>query len=270
MGQSRFLLQKLRVEYANPVRYALVSKANGFSIDLNEMLGKKILLSFDGETQCLGCGLSTRIFSQGFCYPCYMCHPETSNCILRPELCKGHLGQGRDSQFEYDNHVQPHLVYLAATSAFKVGVTREAQRPARWIDQGAASAVAIARTPYRAIAGQMEVELKSHFSDKTPRDKMLRGLDDPNLEFSTSIERISDWISPQFLPYLIPNSEFEIYTFHYPVLDYPKKPITMKLDKPLTWEGKLMGIRGQYMLFEGDMVFNVRAHSGYWIDFKIV
>ncbi|MFM1944662.1 MAG: hypothetical protein RI897_3644, partial [Verrucomicrobiota bacterium] len=50
----------------------------------------------------------------------------------------------------------------------------------------------------------------------------------------------------------------------------PGKPITMKLDQPMTWEGKLLGIRGQYVLLEGDLVLNVRAHSGYWIDFNLV
>lgn len=270
MGQSRFLLQKLRVEHSEPVSYTLVSSADGFSMNLNNLLGRKVRIRFDGETQCLGCGGSTRIFSQGFCYACHLGHPESSDCILRPELCKGHLGQGRDSQFEYENHAQPHLVYLAATSVIKVGVTRESQRPIRWIDQGAASAVAIARTPYRAIAGKMEVELKSHFSDKTPRDKMLRGLDDSNLEFPTSIQRIPEWISPEFKPYLISKSEVEVVYFKYPILKYPEKPITMKLEKSMTWEGKLMGIRGQYLLLEGDLVLNVRAHGGYWIDFTLV
>ena len=34
-------------------------------------------------------------------------------------------------------------------------------------------------------------------------------------------------------------------------------------------EGKLLGIKGQYLLLEQDQVFNVRAHQGYLIDILI-
>jgi hypothetical protein len=38
------------------------------------------------------------------------------------------------------------------------------------------------------------------------------------------------------------------------------------LDKVSEIEEKLVGIKGQYLLFENDLVFNVRRHSGYLIE----
>jgi hypothetical protein len=31
-------------------------------------------------------------------------------------------------------------------------------------------------------------------------------------------------------------------------------------------EGKLMGIKGQYLLFDGGQVLNIRKHSGYFLS----
>ena len=112
----------------------------------------------------------------GFCYPCFSDAPENSPCIIRPELCEGHLGLGRDVAWEEEHHNQPHVVYLSFTGAVKVGVTRDPQVPTRWIDQGATMAVVIARVPYRQLAGKIEVHLKNHFSDKTNWRNMIKGV----------------------------------------------------------------------------------------------
>jgi len=39
------------------------------------------------------------------------------------------------------------------------------------------------------------------------------------------------------------------------------------LDKVSYIEEKLVGIKGQYLIFDNDTVFNVRRHSGYLIEF---
>src|SRR5665811_1491470 len=67
-----------------------------------------------------------------------------------------------------------HVVYLAVSGNVKVGVTRYHQVPTRWIDQGASSAIKIATTPNRHIAGVIEVFLKKHFTDKTDWRAMLK------------------------------------------------------------------------------------------------
>ena len=47
--------------------------------------------------------------------------------------------------------------------------------PTRWIDQGAAAVKVIAETPYRQLAGQIEVALSAHYRDKTVWQRMLKG-----------------------------------------------------------------------------------------------
>ena len=52
--------------------------------------------------------------------------------------------------------------------------------------------------------------------------------------------------------------------FHiqFPVNRYPKKPKSLNLKKQGVYQGKLTGIKGQYLIFEDDTVFNVRSNEG--------
>ena len=49
----------------------------------------------------------------------------------------------------------------------------------------------------------------------------------------------------------------------YPVLSYPAKIKSIRLDKVPSFSGVLLGIKGQYLLFDENRVFNVRSHAGY-------
>jgi hypothetical protein len=53
----------------------------------------------------------------------------------------------------------------------------------------------------------------------------------------------------------------------YPVSQYPVKIKSVRLEKTNIIKGKLMGIKGQYLILDNDRVFNVRAHEGYIVDF---
>ena len=53
---------------------------------------------------------------------------------------------------------------------------------------------------------------------------------------------------------------------NFPVKDYPLKVKSMKLDKIRVIEMKLMGIKGQYLIFEEGNVINLRSHSGFHIE----
>jgi hypothetical protein len=55
----------------------------------------------------------------------------------------------------------------------------------------------------------------------------------------------------------------------YPVLEYPTKVTSLSLDKTPNFQGKLMGIKGQYLLFEGGIVFNIRSSEGYIVKIDI-
>ena len=56
---------------------------------------------------------------------------------------------------------------------------------------------------------------------------------------------------------------------HFPVKSYPQKLKSLNLSKAKDYSGKLKGIKGQYLIFEDDTVFNVRNHSGFVIDVQL-
>ena len=186
-----------------------------------------------------------------------------SPCILRPELCEGHLGKGRDIEWEKANHVQPHVVYFAVASGLKVGVTRETQVPTRWIDQGASYAIKIAETPYRQLAGELEVALKGSFTDKTNWQRMLKNeiADYDLVEEKWELEGL---LPMDLVDYM--SEDDEITEINYPVLAFPDKVKSVNLDKVPEVEQQLLGIKGQYLIFDDNKVLNVRKFEGYHVE----
>ena len=167
--------------------------------------------------------------------------------------------------WEEANHNQPHVVYLAQSDIVKVGVTRETQIPTRWIDQGAISAIKVAETPNRYLAGVLEVALKDHFSDKTNWQRMLRNEVDESIDLVEEKWQLEGILPDDLLQYF--TEDDEILAFDYPVNQYPTKVKSMALEKLGSVSGILQGIKGQYLLFDGDRVINLRKYSGYMVEF---
>ena len=155
--------------------------------------------------------------------------------------------------------LQPHWVYLALSSHLKVGVTRKSQIPTRWIDQGAHQAVGILEVPNRYLAGVAEVSLKEHFSDKTNWRKMLQN-DHGEVSWEQAINQAIDGLSKDLEPYIIKDPQ--LTELKFPVLQYPEKVKSLNLEKENSYTGVLKGIKGQYLLFEDETVFNVRSNEG--------
>lgn len=259
-------LRKMPTEHTNPVKYTLVLGED--DIDMTAVVGKYLKMYYTALINCIRCGRKTsKSFAQGFCFPCFRDAPENSECIIRPELCQAHLGKGRDPEWEEKNHNQPHVVYVAISSGIKVGVTRATQVPHRWIDQGAWKAIKLAETPNRYLAGMIEVELKKFASDKTPWQRMLKNELASEVEVIEAKNKLQELMDDKFNPY--DSTDDKIYEFNYPVLEYPTKVKSHNLDKNPTIEGKLMGIKGQYLLFEGGIVINIRKYSGYYVNLEI-
>lgn len=241
----------------------------GKLIPMNELIGSNISLKFENEIYCTECGKQTKRSFQGFCWNCFSTSPENAECILRPELCLAHEGKGRDMEWERMHHLQEHFVYLALSNTVKVGVTRSTQVPTRWIDQGASSAICLAKVPNRYLAGVIEVEMKKHFTDKTNWQKMLKG--DDFLQPALSVgelkyliaekRRAKEHMSEQLQQYFY--EEDIITEINYPVIQYPQKVKSIDFEKQTILTGKLMGIKGQYLIFEDNSVLNVRKHTGY-------
>lgn len=252
------VLTKMATEFGNPIQYYLIFD-DGF-LNLNQVLGKTIFIKLEGH-QCLNCKKDKKIYRQGFCYDCFYSSPEVGDWIMRPELSTAHLGIA-DRNLEYESKVQlqPHIVYLALSSEVKVGVTRKTQIPTRWIDQGAEKAIAIVEVPNRYLAGITEVALKNYFSDKTNWRKMLTN-DIVSIDLVFEKNRVRDLLPEEVRDYFYANKD-DLYEMMYPVLQYPGKINSLNLEKTPEHKGKLVGIKGQYLIFEDGTVFNVRSSEG--------
>ncbi|MCB0449782.1 DUF2797 domain-containing protein [Mariniflexile maritimum] len=259
------VLTKMETEFSNPIAYYLVFE-NDF-LNMNQLLGKTLNLQFV-RYQCLNCGLDKPIFRQGFCKNCFFEIPQAADWIMRPELSTAHLDkEDRDLEYEKKVQLQPHIVYLANSSNVKVGVTRKSQVPTRWIDQGAHEAIEIVEVPNRYLAGITEVALKDHVSDKTNWRTMLKNdiVDEDLVQWR---EKLKQYVPDEAKDYFI-ESNTET-TLQFPVEKYPKKPISLNLIKDQTYTGKLTGIKGQYLIFEDDTVFNIRGNEGLVVAISVL
>ncbi|MBN2893801.1 MAG: DUF2797 domain-containing protein [Bacteroidales bacterium] len=256
----------MKTEFQNPVKYFIETEKK--SILINDFIGKTLKIEFTGEINCIKCGAKTnKSFSQGFCYNCFTTAPETEECVLQPEKCQAHLGIARDMEFAKEGCLKSHYVYLSKTSNIKVGVTRESQVPTRWIDQGAHQAIKLAKTPYRQLAGEIEVELKQHFADKTQWQKMLKNITEGEELLEAKLRAIE--LLPEHLKkYIIKDDN--IWTIVFPHQKNPSKIVSLKLDNNPKIEGILTGIKGQYLILDNEKVFNVRSHSGYNVQFEAI
>ncbi len=258
------VLTKMQTEIGTPIQYYLVFE-NDF-LNVNQLLDKSISVTFIGY-QCLNCGLEKKIFRQGFCYDCFYEIPQAADWIMHPELSTAHLDkEDRDLEFEKSVQLKPHIVYLANSSSVKVGVTRKTQIPTRWIDQGAHEAIEIVEVPNRYLAGITEVALKDHVGDKTNWRTMIKNeIDDENLvDWRNKLKR---YIPEEVIDYFIENNS-ETH-MEFPVLQYPIKPKSLNLIKTPFYEGVLKGIKGQYLIFEDNTVFNIRSNEGLVVRLSI-
>jgi hypothetical protein len=54
----------------------------------------------------------------------------------------------------------------------------------------------------------------------------------------------------------------------FPVQAYPLKVTSLNLEKTPNFSGKVVGIKGQYLIFEDGTVFNVRTYEGFVVKLK--
>lgn len=263
--QYEGVLTKMETEYGKPIQYYLVFETS--FLNVNQLIGKDIAIDFLGF-QCLNCNKKKKVFRQGFCYECFYSSAAVGDWIMKPELSMAHLGiADRDLAYEEKVQLQPHIVYLALSSEIKVGVTRKTQIPTRWIDQGATEAIAIVEVPNRYLAGITEVALKDHYADKTNWRKMLTN-DIEAVDLVAERLKLENLIPDEVRDYFILDKN-DLYQMDYPVLQYPSKVKSLSLDKTPNFQGKLTGIKGQYLLFEDETVFNVRGSEGYVVSISV-
>tara|TARA_B100001250_G_scaffold76099_1_gene62340 strand:- start:8863 stop:9684 length:822 start_codon:yes stop_codon:yes gene_type:complete len=259
-------LKKMNTDLHSVVHYTL--EMHGKMHNMNSYIGKKIKISWEGIVIC-SCGkrMSSFYRNSGFCYKCYWDSPLASQSIFRPQLCTAHLGiEERDLDWEKEFQLTPHYVYLANSSGIKVGITRGTQGVVRWMDQGASQAILLAEVPNRRFSGDIEVALKRFVSDVTNWRKMLSGVPE-YLDLVKIKSDLSIHVPEGYEQYIL--SDNTVTEIRYPVNQYPNKIKSVKLERSPVLEGILLGIKGQYLLLDGDRVFNIRSHEGFLAEFSV-
>lgn len=260
-------LSKMRAELNQVVSYRL--PVGDEELPMNQFLGKTLKLEFLGNIICQHCSKVTKkSFSQGYCYPCMMKLAQCDMCMMKPETCHFHQGTCREPEWAKRVCFAPHFVYLSNTSGLKVGITRHTQIPTRWIDQGATQALTIFKVNSRQQSGFVEVVFKELIADRTNWRALLKGNANPrNLLADASAlkrqlnEQIDNLIS-QFGENQIECLDSEPVEINYPVLEFPTKIISFNFDKNPIVEGTLMGIKGQYLIFDTGVI-NIRKFTSY-------
>ena len=258
-------ISKLISNLDSPISYTLPIGEN--KVPLNNLIGKTLTFKFDGEIRCVACDAKIKkTFMQGYCYPCFISSPQTSECILKPELCRAHEGEARDMQWAEKHCLQDQYIYLSLTSNLKVGVTRHTQIPTRWIDQGAHYALILAKTPNRYLAGMIEKELSQHISDRTYWRRMLLG-EYPELDLLEEKEKLAQTLSAEYQQFV--TSDQDVVDLNYPVSIKPEKIKSLNFDKTPEIQGQLNGIKGQYLFLNDEYVLNIRKYTGYSLNLII-
>ena len=193
---------------------------------------------------------------------------------MSPEKC--HYDQGTCREPVWGDYfcMQDHIVYLANSSGLKVGITRASQLPTRWIDQGASQGLAVIRVRTRQQAGFCEAMFRQHVTDRTNWRAMLKSdadeLDLANHRDLLIAECISEINALQKRFGILAISVLtgvEPVRIQYPVVSYPEKINSIDLEKN-TANGKLLGIKGQYMILDNGVV-NISKYTGYELELSL-
>ena len=264
-------LRKMHARLESPVRYAM--SLGEEQVELNSYLEQPIQLLYTGLIHCVNCGRKTaKSFNQGYCFPCFQKLAQCDSCIIHPEKCHFDQGTCREPAWGERYCMQDHIIYLANSSGLKVGITRATQVPTRWIDQGATQALAIIRVRSRLQSGTLEVMFKQHAADKTNWRDMLKG-DAAELDMHSEAARLLQLCANEikeleekfgFFAISILNG-VDTVSIQYPVVTYPEKIASLSFDKTPIVEGVLLGIKGQYLIFDSGVI-NMRRFSGYEIQ----
>ncbi|MGJ7474771.1 DUF2797 domain-containing protein [Pseudomonas fulva] len=266
---ARGSLSKMAVSLADPVvQYSF--RLGDTQVPVNPLIGKPLRLQYLGAIHCSHCGKRTKSsYSQGYCYPCMTKLAQCDMCIMAPERCHYDAGTCRDPSWGEQFCMTDHVVYLANSSGIKVGITRATQLPTRWLDQGASQALPILRVATRQQSGLVEDLLRSQVPDRTNWRALLKGdaelLDLPALRdqvLEACAEGLGQLQARFGLQAIQPLTDAEVVHMTYPVQAYPTKVVSFNLDKNPVVEGTLLGIKGQYLIFDTGVI-NIRKYTAY-------
>jgi len=267
LGRGSISKMSARLD-ASVVQYAF--RLGEQEVPVNPLIGKTLRLEYLGAIHCSHCGRKTKTsFSQGYCYPCMTKLAQCDVCIMAPEKCHYDQGTCREPSWGEQFCMTDHVVYLANSSGIKVGITRATQLPTRWLDQGASQALPIVRVATRQQSGLVEDLFRSQVADRTNWRALLKGdaeavdlLAVRDQLFDSCAEGLTALQARFGLQAVQPLSDGEVLEIRYPVEAYPSKIVSFNLDKNPVAEGTLLGIKGQYLIFDTGVI-NIRKYTAY-------
>ena len=269
MSHARGWLRKMKItlDEGGYAHYGMVFKGQDV-IPMDDWVGRHIQLEFLGAIRCVACDRPTqKSFSQGYCYLCSQSLAACDLCIMKPETCHFHQDTCREPEWGKAHCMIDHFVYLANTTGIKVGLTRTGQVPTRWLDQGAIGALPIFKAQTRRHAGFLEVLLANELNDKTNWRDLLRHRSEVH-DLMALRKRLFDRYDLEIkaidatLNVNTTRLEDECITIQYPMQATPQKVVSLNPLKQPNIEGVLLGIRGQYLMFEQGGL-NLRKMSGH-------
>ena len=245
------------------------------ALPLNELLGRTLAIRFDGRITCQYCGNVTRkSYGEGYCYPCFKTLARCDLCVVSPDRC--HYAARHVSR----TAVGRELLYAAAPRVSReLGRARRwasrtpANVPMRWLDQGATQAVVVMRTQSRFQAGCVEAALARHVSDRTEWRNLVgrdaqrarsRGADASDCA-ARRPTRSPRWNERFPRRACVGGKTRRRCGSTIRSTSYAGPPIGLSLEPGIAVGGTLLGIKGQYLMFDSG-VFNVRRHTSYHVD----
>lgn len=258
-------IEPMLVYHKTPIKYYLF--INKTLLFVNDIIGKSVLIKYIYE-KCKKCKAYT-IYNQGYCKHCYFTAPEIYPAIIRPELSVSHLNiEIKNLQIEQQIELQPHTVYLSVTSNPKIGVTKKINVKQRWMNQGAIQAIKFIQTSNRYLAGKVEHFFKKNIRDKTNYRIMLK-----KKHTNTNLLKIKScltkfFFAKKFIGCCL-DQDNKIYNFKYPIQSYPEQIKSITLKNKKTIKDKLVGIKGQYMIFKNGEVINIMKHQRNYVKIII-
>ena len=79
--------------------------------------------------------------------------------------------------------------------------------------------------------------------------------------------KLSKYIPEEAATYYIENNQ-ETH-MEFPVLQYPDKVKSLNIGKAREFKGVLKGIKGQYLIFGDNTVFNIRGNEGLYVSLGV-
>ena len=227
---------------------------------------QSILLQVSNTFSCCHCQRSVKkLYSQAYCFPCSQALARCDLCILKPERCHYQNGTCREPSWGEQHCMIPHVVYLAWTSDFKVGITRKHRTHTRWREQGAIMAAALYETTNRHQAGLLENQMRNHYKDQTAWRKMLQchSVDPEHFEaiFKEAAQHVLHYTGQPALPY-------QANHLHYPVHGQTNVATLASTSAAYAVHDAIIGIKGHYLLFKSGII-SVRSLLGRHITYSV-